>query len=119
MARPILKTTPDGAVYTRPARVQAQIDEALQLPLPELRGRLWVTDRSAPGDLSHECLVHLIRQGCRSDDQALMSAVLPVLLGRCEANLLVKVPDGGMPEAASLRQEISGHVDGSVRDGRF
>lgn len=106
MARPLTKTTPDGAVYTRPAEVEAQIDEALQLPLPELRGRLLVTDRSAPSYLSHECLVHLVRQGRRSDDQALMSAVLPVLLGRCEANLLVKVPDGGMPEAASLRQEI-------------
>ncbi|MFH1554502.1 MAG: hypothetical protein ABII76_06515 [Pseudomonadota bacterium] len=35
-----------------------------------------------------------------------MSAVLPVLLGRCEANLLVKVPDGGMQDAASVRQEI-------------
>jgi DNA-directed RNA polymerase specialized sigma24 family protein len=35
-----------------------------------------------------------------------MNAVLPVLLSRCEANLFVKVPDGGMPDAASLRQDI-------------
>jgi hypothetical protein len=35
-----------------------------------------------------------------------MNAVLPVLLGRCEANLFVKVPDGRMPNAADLRQDI-------------
>jgi len=35
-----------------------------------------------------------------------MSAVLPVLLSRCEANLLATVSDGAMPDAASLRQEI-------------
>jgi hypothetical protein len=35
-----------------------------------------------------------------------MSAVLPVLLGRCEANLTVTVPDGRMPAPADLRQEI-------------
>jgi len=34
--------------------------------------------------------------------------VLPVLLGRCEANLLVKVPDGKLPEAESLREDILG-----------
>ena len=65
-----------------------------------------IVDRNAPGYLRSECLVHLVREGRRSDDQQLMSAVLPVLLGRCEANLLVKVPDGDMPDAASLRQEI-------------
>ncbi len=106
MARPLTKTEPDGALYARPSWVEAQIDETVQLSRPELRARLLITDRNDPGYLRHECLVHLVRQGRRSGDQALMSAVLPVLLGRCEANLLVKVPDGGMPDAASLRQEI-------------
>ncbi|EQD32492.1 ECF subfamily RNA polymerase sigma-24 factor [mine drainage metagenome] len=48
----------------------------------------------------------MARKGRQSEDQPLMSAVLPVLLSRCEANLLVKVPDGAMPDASSLRQEI-------------
>jgi hypothetical protein len=106
MARPLTKTESDGALYARPSGVEAQINEAVQLSLPDLRGRLLITDRNDAGYLRHECLVHLVRQGRRSDDQALMSAALPVLLGRCEANLLVKVPDGGMPDAASLRQDI-------------
>jgi hypothetical protein len=106
MAQPLTKTKPDGALYVRSSVVEAQIDEVLRLSLPELRNRLLVTDQDAAGYLSHECLVHLVRQGRHCDDQALMSAVLPVLLGRCEANLLVKVPDSGIPDAASVRQEI-------------
>ena len=93
-------------MYTRPFAVEAQIDEAICLSRSDLRTRLLIADRNAPGYLRSECLVHLVREGRRSDDQQLISAVLPVLLGRCEANLLVKVPDGGMPDAAGLRQEI-------------
>lgn len=118
MARPLTKTKPDGDLYVRPSGVEDQIDEAVRLSLPELRARVSITNRNAPGYLSHECLVHLARQGRRSDDQGLMSAVLPVLLGRCEANLQVKVPDDGMPDAASLRQEILDELaDLFVMDG--
>jgi hypothetical protein len=106
MARPLTNTEMDGALYVRPPGVDAQIDFAVRLSLGDLRVRLLITDRNDPGHLRSECLVHLVREGRRSGNQALMSVVLPVLLGRCESNLLVKVPDGGMPGAASLRQEI-------------
>ena len=106
MARPLTNTKVGGGLYSRPRAVEAQIDEAVCFSRSELQSRLLIADRSAPGYLRSECLVHLVRQGRRSDDQRLMSAVLPVLLGRCEANLLVKVQDGGVPDAASLRQEI-------------
>ena len=106
MARPLTKTESDGALYVRPSGVDVQIDEAAQLSLADLRVCLLITDRNDPGYLRSECLVHLVREGRRFGNQALMSAVLPVLLGRCETNLLIKVPDGGMPDAASLRQEI-------------
>jgi hypothetical protein len=85
MARPLTNTEMDGALYVRPPGVDAQIDFAVRLSLGDLRVRLLITDRNDPGHLRSECLVHL---------------------GRCESNLLVKVPDGGMPGAASLRQEI-------------
>lgn len=106
MAQPLTKIEPDGTLYRRPAVVEAQIDAAVQLTLADLRRRLLVTDREDAAYFCSECLVHLLRRGRRAGDQALMSAVLPVLLGRCEANLLVTVPDGRMPDAASLRQEI-------------
>lgn len=106
MARPLTKTTVGGGLYTRPIAVEAEIDRVVSLSRSELQARLLIADRNAPGHLRSECLVHLVRQGRRSDDQPLISAVLPVLLRRCEANLLVKVPDGGTPDAESLRQEI-------------
>lgn len=106
MARPLTKTEPDGTPYRRPGPVEAQVDEAVQLTLPDLRRRLLVTDRGDPAYIRSECLVHLLRHGRRAGDQTLMTAVLPVLLSRCEANLLVTVPDGRMPDAASLRQDI-------------
>ena len=93
-------------MYTRPRVVEAQIDEAIGLSRSDLRVRLSIADRNAASYLRSECLVHLVREGRRSDDQQMMSAVLPVLLGRCEAILLSKVPDGGMPDAAGLRQKI-------------
>ncbi|WP_409997795.1 MULTISPECIES: sigma factor-like helix-turn-helix DNA-binding protein [unclassified Bradyrhizobium] len=106
MARPLTKTEPDGSVYRRPAAVERQVDSAVQLTLADLRRRLLVTDRDNAAYLGSESLVHLLRHGRRSGDQALMTAVLPILLGRCEANLFVTVPDGRMPDAASLRQHI-------------
>lgn len=105
MARPLTNES-DGTLYMRPPGVEAQIDQVVELSLAELRSRLQITDRNDPEYLRSECLVHLVREGRRSGDQALMSTVLPILLGRCEANLLVKVPDGVMPDAANLRQEI-------------
>lgn len=92
----------------RPAAVEAQIDEAIQLDLTGLKARLRVTDRQAPDYLRSECLVHLVRKGRRAGDQVLIGAVLPVLLGRCEVNLIVKIPDGRLPDAASLREEVLG-----------
>ena len=106
MAGPLTKTKTGGELYTRPPDVEARIDEVICLSRSDLQTSLLIADRNAIGYLRYECLVHLVRQGRRSDDQRLMSTVLPVLLGRCEANLLVKVPDGEMPDAAGLRQEI-------------
>ena len=106
MARPLTNRRLGGALYTRPRVVEAQIDEAICLSRSDLRIRLSMGDRNALSYLRSECLVHLVREGRRSDDQQMMSAVLPVLLRRCEAILLSKMPDGGMPDAAGLRQEI-------------
>ena len=106
MARPLTKTKMGGGLYTRPTAVEAQIDEAVCFSRSDLQARLLIADRNAPGYLHSECLVHLVRKGRRSDDQRLMSDVLPVLLRRCEANLLARVPDGRMPDTAGIRQKI-------------
>lgn len=97
MAQPLRKTESDGTPYRRPATVESQVDNAVRLTLPEIRRCVLITDRDDPEYLCSECLVHLVRKGRRTGDQPLMSVVLPVLLGRCEANLFVTVPDGRIP----------------------
>lgn len=106
MARPLTKTESNGVIYARPSSVEAQVDQAVRLSASDLRRRLLISAQNDPGHLRSECLVHLVREGRRSGDQALMTAVLPILLGRCEANLRVTVADGAIPDAANLRQEI-------------
>lgn len=107
MARSLTKAGDDGPLR-RPDVVETQIDAALALAPAALRTRLAVTDRKHPDHLRSETLVHLVRHGRRAGDQNLVSLVLPVMLNRCEANLLVKVPDGQLPEAATIREDILG-----------
>ncbi len=92
----------------RPHAIEVQIEAALELAPEALRARLAVADRKNPDHLRSETLVHLVRHGRRTRDQGLISLILPVLLNRCESNLLVKVPDGQLPDAASIREEILG-----------
>lgn len=106
MARPLTKTALNEMIYARPSNIETQIDQAVQLSATDLRSRLLINDRNNPGHLRSECLVHLVREGRRSGNQMLMTAVLPILLGRCEANLRVTVADGAIPDSANLRQEI-------------
>ncbi|NML94364.1 RNA polymerase sigma factor [Novosphingobium olei] len=108
MARPLTKTQEDDDPLVRPQAIESQIDDALKLSSSMLRSRLSLADRRDPDHLRSETLVHLVRHGRRTGDQSLISLALPVLLMRCEANLFVKVPDGQLPEAATIREEILG-----------
>lgn len=107
MARPLQKTGDDGPLV-RPDAIEAQIDASLTLAPQALCARLAITDRQDADHLHSETLVHLVRHGRRTGNQGLISLVLPVLLARCEANLIVKVPDGQLPEAATVREDILG-----------
>jgi len=98
----------DADPLIRPKTIEDQISATLRLSISNLKARLSVTDRADPEFVQSETLVHLVRHGRRTSNQTLISLVLPVLLNRCETNLLVKVPDGQIPEAASLREEILG-----------
>lgn len=122
MARPLTRTRKDGTPYTREAAVEAQIDEVLALTPEALQGRLLITQPQDPAYLRSETLVHLMRHGMRehrrSRDQRLVNAVLPVLSGRCERTVRVKVSGLGIGDPASLRQEIlNGLSELFVRDG--
>jgi hypothetical protein len=108
MARALTKKDQDGNLYTRPAFVEEKSDGALGQDLPTLLRRSQVTQKSNPDFLPLECLVHLIREFRRQDDQHAMSALMPVLLRRCESILKSKVPDDYLPMAEDVREEILG-----------
>jgi len=86
--------------------VEAEIGRALQDDMPTLLRRLRTVDRQSPDYLRSECLVHLVRAGLRNGDEPRLNAALGALLARCEANLSVKIPDGHLPNAAAIREEV-------------
>lgn len=108
MARPLSKhTRKTGNLYIRPTNIEAAIDAALAQNLTTLCSWAAVQDSHSPEYLPSECLVHLIREARRRDDEATMNALLPPLLERCKGILLHNVSDE-IPNAAFLRDEILG-----------
>lgn len=105
MVRPLTKCNKDGERYTRPQAVECEIEGALRDDLPKLKRRLTVTDRGAPDYLRSECLIHLIRDALRGKDDHRLNAILPILLGRCEAILKDKISDQ-LPNAERLRVDV-------------
>lgn len=105
MARPLTKRK-DGSLYTRPKRVEEQLDEALELPLPDLRLRLRVRSDANPAYLCSETLVHLMREALRSDRQLEFEAAFRVLIGRCERLLKARIPDAELRNAEAIRDEV-------------
>lgn len=104
MARPLTKHK-DGVRYTRPAVVEANIDDALRADPSTLRRRLLITDKNVSDYLRSECLVHLVRDAHRLEDGERRDWILRVLLGRCQAILKAKVSDR-LPNAARLREDV-------------
>ena len=107
MARPLTKRNSAGDLYVRPSRVEAQINEILSQNPATLRRRLTVGDPQSSDYLSSECLVHLARDFIRHGNEA-ANAVLRILLDRCEAILLSKIPDNELSNAAYVREEVLG-----------
>lgn len=107
MARPLMKCYKSGEAFKRLPSVEKCIDAALNQDLDTLRTRLQVQDRHSQEFVPSECLVHLIRHALRTDDGVSLDVLLPVLFGRCEANLKAKIADG-LPDAAGLREDILG-----------
>ena len=105
MVRPLTKRTKKGGLYVRPQAVETAIRAALREDWTTLRRRLEITDIRSPEHLSSECLVHLSRDACRKGDDRRMNAILPVLLGRCEAILKTKIPDSE-PGASEMQEEV-------------
>src|SRR4051794_33235486 len=106
MARPLTKKDQMGGLYVRPPSIEAKIDEAIVQDWETLSKRAKITDPNAPDFLPRECLVHLIRDAIRRNDQRIATVLMRPLLLRCAANLLKTVPDGAMRGAPEVREDI-------------
>lgn len=108
-ARPLTKRRKlTGDLYARLEHVETQINEIITQDLATIKPRLAVVDYQTPGYLYSECLVHLIRDARRNSADAILNAILPVLLGRCKAILLTKIPDNALRTAVDVREEVLG-----------
>jgi DNA-directed RNA polymerase specialized sigma24 family protein len=107
MALPLKKRYLDGRNYFRPPAIEAETDEVLAQDGETVIRRAAIQERTSPEYLPSECLVHLIRNARRLDDEATMSLLIPILLRRCESNLRSRV-SSELPNAESIREEILG-----------
>ena len=84
---PLRKTTADGTLLRRPAKVESQIAEILVSGGDEVRRRAAVDKPDDPRYLLPECLVHLVRVAVREGRHGWVDELTPRLLGRCERSL--------------------------------
>jgi hypothetical protein len=101
MARPLLKKN-----LTRPPGVEQKIGIALTQDWTTLSRRARETNPQSRDFLPSECLVHLIRDAIRREEDRVVRVLMPQLLKRAEANLERTVPDSRMRDAESVRHEI-------------
>ncbi len=100
------KGSKKGEPYQRPALVEADIDVAIGLDDDKIFARLSIGDPKADGYLRSECLVHLIRCALKGENAERYNRLLPVLLKRCERNLISKISARIVPYAEGLRDVI-------------
>jgi hypothetical protein len=105
MARPLTKHDRNGNLYVRQLSTERTLESALDMDLSTLSRSARILDPGTPGFLPPECLVHLIRDARRRNDETRMNELLPILLQRCEDALAAAVSNQ-LPDAAYLREEI-------------
>jgi hypothetical protein len=110
MAQPLTKRKGDGALYTRPARIEAKIDLALDQAWPVILAWAAETDPKHADFLPNECLVHLIRKAHRDGAERERDRLLRHLLGRARIFLLATLPNQRAPNADYVRKETLGRL---------
>jgi hypothetical protein len=110
MAEPLTKRTKSGALYSRPAAIEAAIDKALALDRLTLERRAAVVDKNSPEYIATECLVHLVRKRHREANAPGRDQLLNLLFQRCVSSLVRALPDDRAPNAAYIRDEALGRL---------
>lgn len=110
MVQPLTKCKEDGTRYTRPPEIEARLQALLQADLPTIQVQALEEGWASPDFIPSECLVHLVRQAIKNQDEPTTSTLLPILLERGKANLVVKIKDADFPNAGDLREEVLGQL---------
>ena len=105
MPRSLTKKDKNGVLYARPPAIEASIELALHEDLTSLARRARVSNQHSSDFLPLECLVSLLRDARRGDDEKSLHALMPPLLARCEA-MLEKGISESIPNAMEIRENI-------------
>jgi hypothetical protein len=108
MVQPLNKSTGAGTMYARPKAIEDELTELTAAPASTWRTKASITNRNVPGYLSSETLLHLIREANRQSDDITRDFLIPILLVRCESNLVNRLRKRNVPRADYLIQEILG-----------
>lgn len=106
MAPPLTKRTKTGKLYVRTRPVTAAIDRTAGLDFETLIQEARVDDRSAPGFMEPECLLHLIRSTRLDNSDQRFAELFQILIDRIERSLKGSVRPSSLYDATEVRQEV-------------
>ncbi len=98
VARPLGRKTLGGTPYTRGPRIEAKLEEVLNIPSAELVERCGIQDREDPGYIPSECLLHVVRTWREDDPGGHFESAYKLLMDR----VLRKLPTGESSDGKRL-----------------
>jgi len=107
---PLRRRRAGGGSLRRPPEVEAEIAAVLGWSVERIVRRARAGDAAAPGCLSSECLVHLIRHDLRGGGRRLAERLAPLLLARCATILRRSLRGFSGAAREDVRAEILGRL---------
>ncbi|VAW71871.1 hypothetical protein MNBD_GAMMA12-1805 [hydrothermal vent metagenome] len=112
----------DGTPYIRRKPIEKLLNELVFLSPDILADRCKSLNLREIGYIPSECLVYLIRESLRSNNEGLCHILLPILLERCKQTLGRKISNQKFADVEQFRCEILGEfselfaIDGWLSD---
>lgn len=91
MIKPLTKISKTGEVYSRPRRVEENIESAVGLGIEAIKARLKEDNPDSENFLKSESLVYLFREALSRCDDVMTNVIATELLTRCERILRSKL----------------------------
>ena len=84
---PLTKRLPDGSLYQRPSEIEATLALVLDLSRDKVIEALSIRDRTDPGYIPSECLVHLLRSTRWDNRETYFEHLYKALMDRIDRTL--------------------------------